>query len=185
MTRKMTRKTQYNRKRKRDAALRRQAKKLGIPWSMVLEMYRLVKNEEQAAREHPNEVRSTAWHAMVGHKSGSAPFWRHGFVSRYGRRVDRHDYTVIPGYDVLAQEIAGIFPEYAHDAGTEELFAFLLSTYNRMPSRQTMLGKAIDRAAEFIRQANEPQVAWLATTLAWRRMVALRKAGQTLDTVPF
>ena len=116
-------------------------------WDTVLALYEEIKIEEREAREPANEVRRTAWHAVVGHNSGSAPFWRHGFAKRFGRRVDLHDYTAVPGYDEIAQEIATIFPEYAHDSGTEELFAFLFSPYNRLPSREEMFRKAFVRAA--------------------------------------
>ena len=53
----------------------------------------------------------------------------------YGERVQRGDFTAVPGYDGIAQQIAGQFPEYADDGGTERLWAFLMSPYEPLPPR--------------------------------------------------
>ena len=53
----------------------------------------------------------------------------------YGKSVEAHDYKAIRGYDVLAQEMAAIFPEYADDGGCERLWSFLMSAYDPMPRR--------------------------------------------------
>lgn len=45
-----------------------------------------------------------AWQFYVGPKSGSAPFWRHGFRSRFRSRLARgSDYTIIPAYDQITE----------------------------------------------------------------------------------
>ena len=97
---------------------------------------------EVAKRERPNEVRQVAWTLATASTPGSWPFWRHGFVSRWGRQVDRHDYTAIPAYDEIAQEIATEFPEYAD--GAQELFDFLLSPYDRLPVADQLYRRAMD-----------------------------------------
>ncbi len=128
--------------------IRREARRPGVPWSAVRAAYREIKATEIAKREHPNEVRQTAWHMMTAHSPGCWPFWRHGFDSRWGHKLgSAGDYTVVPGYDELAQEVGQIFPEYADDTGTERLFDFLFSPYDKLPSRQTMYAQAIELAA--------------------------------------
>ena len=45
-----------------------------------------------------------------------------------------------------------MFPEYAADDGCERLWEFLLSPYNRMPTREVMLARAVDQARELKRR---------------------------------
>ena len=67
--------------------------------------YREIKAAEVARRERPNEVRATAWCMYTASTPGSWPFWRHGFLSRFGHRLARGaDYTIIPGYDEIGQQ---------------------------------------------------------------------------------
>jgi hypothetical protein len=113
----------------------------------IRQAYHQVKAAERARRERPNEVRATAWWLFTASTPGSWPFWRHGFASRFGRRLARGaDFTIIPGYDEIGQEIATQFPEYADDDGTERLWSFLLSPYDRLPNRDEMMRKARDLA---------------------------------------
>lgn len=125
-------------------AIRYEAKSRGLIWSAVHAMYQELKSNEQEARRHPNDVRSTAWMFVTANTPGSWDFWRHGFSSRWGRRVAQRDYTLVPGYDELGQEIATVFPEYSGDNGTARLFDFLFSPYEKMPNRESLYRDAMD-----------------------------------------
>ena len=117
--------------------------------AILQEAYREIKAAEIQKRERPNEIRATAWTCYKANSPGCWPFWRHGFYATFKARLARGaDYTIIPGYDEIAQEIATEFPEYAGDDGTERLWDFLLSPYDKMPSRDEMLRKAADLVAD-------------------------------------
>ncbi len=123
---------------------------------LIREAYRQIKAGERDKRRRPNEVRATAWWMFTASTPGSWPFWRHGFVARFGRRLARGaDFTIIPGYDEIGQEIATQFPEYAGDDGTERLWAFLLSPYDRLPGRDEMMRKARSLAEAWTREPVE------------------------------
>jgi len=125
--------------------IKREARQLGIAWDRVKATYAEIKASEQAKREHANEVRSTAWMLANASSPGCWPFWRHGFAARYGRKIAQgHDYTIVPGYDEIGQEIGTVFPEYADDDGTERLWDFLFSPYDRMPAAAELYAKALD-----------------------------------------
>jgi len=127
--------------------IKQEARRRGLAWSAVEDAYREVKAAEREKRERPNEIRSFAWFIATASTPGSWPFWRHGFYSRWGHRIARGaDYTVIPGYDEIGQQIGGAFPEYTDDTGTERLFEFLLSPYDKLPSREEMYDAALDLA---------------------------------------
>jgi hypothetical protein len=127
--------------------LRREAASLGLAWSDVQPAYQELKAAEWDRRQRPNEIRAVAWQMATASTPGSWPFWRHGFVSRWGRLVERSDYTAVPAYDEIAQEIATEFPEYGGDDGTERLWDFLLSPYDRMPPAEQLYRQAIRRVA--------------------------------------
>lgn len=127
--------------------VRREAKRRDLPFSAVRDAYRQIKQTEREKRERPNEIRALAWMMAVASTPGSWPFWRHGFCSRFGRRLARGaDYTIIPGYDEIGQQIGTLFPEYADDDGTERLFEFLLSPYDKLPGPEETYHKALDLA---------------------------------------
>lgn len=126
---------------------RQEARERGIKWAVVLAIYTELKAEERGKRERPNEVRAAAWTMHTASVPGCWPFWRHGFLSRFGRRIAKGaDHTVVAGYDEIAQQIGTWFPEYADDDGTERLWDFLLSPYDKMPPAEELYRKAIDRA---------------------------------------
>jgi len=129
---------------------RREAKARGLSWAAVEAAYWEIKQAEREKRERPNEVRQAAW--SMATTPGCWSFWRHGFCARWGRKVERHDFTAVPGYDEIGQEIASWFPEYADDGGTERLFEFLFSPYDRMPTREEMYRKAIELAEYWAKQ---------------------------------
>ena len=128
--------------------VREEAQALGIDWGDVKAAYRWVLDAEREKRAHPNQVRQAAWMMATASTPGSWPFWRHGFLSRWGQRIARGaDHTIVPGYDEISQEIASEFPEYAGDDGTERLWDFLLSPYDRLPSREDLYLAALDLVA--------------------------------------
>jgi hypothetical protein len=110
--------------------------------SRLREAYALVKQAHRDKRERPNEVRQAAWYMHTAHTPLSQSFWRWGFLSRFGKRLETYDYTCIRGYDTIHQQIAGMFPEYDAPDGEWRLWSFLLSPYDRMPSRGEMLAEA-------------------------------------------
>lgn len=127
-------------------AIRREARARGLRWADVADVYRELKELERAKRERANEVRRAAWEMATASTPASWPFWRHGFLARWGQRIARgSDYTCIPAYDEIGQEIASLFPEYDTDDGTERLFAFLLSPYDRLPATEQLYRRAMDR----------------------------------------
>ncbi len=125
--------------------LRAEAKAAGVPWSEVFILVAELKEREIAQRERPNAIRRDAWEMATFNSPGCWPFWRHGFASRFGRRVERSDFTAIPGYDEISQQIASEYPEYSDDDGTERLFEFLLSDYDKLPAAEDIYRRAIDR----------------------------------------
>lgn len=123
--------------------LRREARDRNLFWPAVVEAYRQIKEAEQAKREQPRAVRRLAW--CMARPPGWHPFWSFGFQSQWGRQAAELDYTVVPGYDEIAQQIGWEFPEYNGDNGAERLFDFLFSPYDRMPGRADMYRQAMDR----------------------------------------
>jgi hypothetical protein len=127
---------------------KQEARALGIAWSHVEACARELKRQAAAERQHANEVRQHAWYLHNVHTPGKWEFWRHGFVSQYGRRVDASDYTAVPGWDTLATAVALRFPEYAGVEGTERLWLFLMSAYDALPSRDDLLCRAVELLGE-------------------------------------
>ena len=135
--------------------LRQQARRGELPREEVEAIYRGLIEDAHHQAERRNGVRQLAWHLLVGHDSGSAPFWRHGFAKNYGKRVERHDYTIIPGYDEIHDSVAREYPEYAGDDGEYRLFDFLFSPYEKLPSRAELYAEAMDIAQAMIEKASE------------------------------
>lgn len=132
---------------------RREAQQRAIRFSDVQGTYCDLKDLERAKRERPNEIRAHAWMMFTANSPGCWPFWRHGFASTWNHRLARgSDFTIIPGYDEIGQQIASAFPEYDTDDGTERLWAFLLSPYDRFPSRDELYRRALDLC-----EAQQPQ----------------------------
>jgi len=126
--------------------IRREAQERGLRFADVQAAYWEVKENERGKRRRPNEVREMAWMMHTASQPGCWPFWRHGFCARFGRQLARgQDHTCVPGYDEIGQQIATAFPEYQTDDGTERLWDFLFSQYDRMPSREEMMRRAMDR----------------------------------------
>lgn len=125
--------------------IRREAQERGLGWSDVQDAYREVKAREWEKRQRPNEIREHAWMMHTASVPGCWPFWRHGFLARFGRQLARgKDHTCVPGYDEIGQQIGTAFGEYAGDDGTERLWEFLFSPYDKLPSREELYRKAMD-----------------------------------------
>jgi hypothetical protein len=105
-------------------------------------LYRDLKAYARQIREYPNEIRRVAWRIANAGFPTVWPWWRCGFQSLYGRRYNHAGYVGIPRYDVIADEVALYFPEYGTDDGIERLWEFLMSPYDRMPSREELLQQA-------------------------------------------
>lgn len=144
--------------------IRAEAKRLGIPWAWVLAAKDQLIRDEREHRGYRNGIRMYAWHSCVGADSGSAPFWRHGFQARFAARFARGaDFTIIPGYDLIAQEVASQFPEFEGEhagdvSGCNTLWEFLLSSYEPWPPRETFYWKAIDQLQEQRALATEEEL---------------------------
>ena len=128
--------------------IRHRARLLKVPWGDVRVAYNDVKEHERLKRARANQVRETAWCYATTNTPRAWPFWRHGFSGRYARRVDAHDYTIIPGYDELHQQIAHEFPEWDGENGIERLWDFLLSPYDKMPPVIELYERALDLVAD-------------------------------------
>lgn len=130
--------------------VRREAKRLGIAWRELVAAKNHLIAVEREIRELTDGVRQYAWRRHVGGQSGSAPFWRHGFVARFGHRLARGaDFTCIPGYDLIADSVGREYPQFGGDtagdvSGTEVLWEFLLSDYVPWPSREKFYWDALE-----------------------------------------
>jgi len=136
--------------------LRHEALDRGLDWAAVEAAYRDEKAIAFETRQRPSEIRATAWHIHTASRPKCWPFWRHGFAARFASRLARGaDHTIVPGYDEISQQIGTAFPEYAGDDGTERLFDFLFSPYDKMPGREELYRRAMDRV-EYESQHAEP-----------------------------
>jgi hypothetical protein len=101
---------------------------------------------DRETNEYPNSIRQTAWYIATANSPGCWPFWRHGFISRWGKLRDRHDLDAIPNYDGIAQQVASQFPEFATNDGTERLFDFLFQPYKKYLTAEEIYQKALHLA---------------------------------------
>jgi hypothetical protein len=121
--------------------LRRDAKAHGIPWNYVRDEFDRLKAEMMETAWRDREPRIVAWHFHVGGKSGSAPFWRHGFRARFGRAWDKGaDHTIIPRYDEMFELVASQFPEW--EGRESEFFAWLMVPAEKLPSTRELWEQA-------------------------------------------
>jgi len=129
------------------AEVKNEARRLSIRWADVRDLAAQLWDDEKQKREHANAVRQSAWILATVHTPGAWAFWRHGFEKRWGRRVAEGDYTAVPKYDTITQEIACEFPEYAGDDGAARLFDFLFSPYDRLPAKGEIYAAALELIA--------------------------------------
>lgn len=133
----------YQRPPETVAEVRGLARRLGIGWGDVQAAAKMVRAQEKQARADLDELRQTAW---CCNRPGSWPFWRHGFKSRWGKRVDDHDYTVIRGHDTLHQECVASLGLFADDL--KGFWDFLMSDYQPLDPWPTVLLAAIGELEE-------------------------------------
>jgi hypothetical protein len=123
-------------------SIRAAAKQSGIPWSHVVAWYRELKERHRQEHAEANELRAFAWQVANALTPGKWPFWRHGFLGWFGRRVDDHDYTIIPHYDEIAESVALRYPQFS--GRDEALWDFLLSPYKPTPAAVELYREALD-----------------------------------------
>lgn len=113
----------------------------GLKWIDVVEARKDVEKawRETSGYDYEMEVRKVAWEATVGHGTAASKRFRHGFAQRFRSAIAKGgDYTAIPGYDSIAQQVAAEFREFANNddscSGTERLFDLLLSPNTKIPT---------------------------------------------------
>src|SRR5688572_5889593 len=86
------------------------------------------------------------WSAYA-HSEGSKDFWRHGMTKRFPRAFGDGDRTLIPGWDVVAQYVAGVYPQFQReDDPSESVFGFIARPYNPIPSADETWDAALEPA---------------------------------------
>lgn len=122
-----------------------ESQRLGLPLPVVADAFdHLAEAEHATIRRH--EMRREAWLMHNANRPGCHAFWRGGFRTRWGRRVDLHDYTIIPGYDQIHGQICGFYPEWS---GREyEFYCELLGPLPRLTPAKKLWQTAIALAQE-------------------------------------
>lgn len=139
----------YDSQRQADLArlpawVRAECSRLNLDGQMVAAAYDHLCQAEEATHRR-RELRQNAWLAHNANRPGCWGFWRAGFRTRYGKRVDAHDYTAIPGYDVLHQQFLHDYPDYSDE------YAFwceLLGPLPRLTPARELWQAALDLAQE-------------------------------------
>lgn len=129
--------------------LKTEATARGLNWPDVKDAFEMVRERELEQRAHSDLVRQTAWDLTM--EPHLRCYWKYGFHGPWKRweKLLERDYTIIPNYDTIAQEVASHFPEYQGDDGAERLFGELLTKHDPMPSRETMFIMAMDVLESF------------------------------------
>lgn len=121
----------------------------------LLEAYRQVKQIELDKRTRNNEIRRLATYLYWPNKPYRWRWWRMAFECVFGERYRESDLTIIPGYDELAQELSHTFPEFEGIDGCQDLWKFLMSPYDPMPSKSAMMADAVELVRQRKREAAE------------------------------
>jgi hypothetical protein len=123
------------------AWVRAECRRLSLPEDIVAGAYdHLAAAEAQTIRRR--EMREQAWKMFNANRPGCHAFWRGGFRTRWGKRVDEHDYSIIPGYDQLHGQICGFYPEW--EGREYEFWCELLSPLPRLTPPRELWQAAID-----------------------------------------
>jgi len=128
------------------SAIKREAARRGVEWQTVQDVFAELRRLDFNQKDYPNEIRRFAWYCVTANEPRCQQFWRLGFASRYGKRVEKSDYTAIPGYDLILQEVASKFPEFSHADGESRLFDFLFSDYVPYRPLSDVWAEALDIA---------------------------------------
>ena len=129
--------------REKLAELKSEARRAGVPWSWVVDQKNELVRLEAEKRAHLVEARQAAWYSYVGRNSGSAPFWRHGFRARFGRRLQEGDHTIIPCYDEIAAAVQEQVEQF-RSFECEEIWELLLSDYEPWPPREHFYWESLE-----------------------------------------
>lgn len=125
--------------------LRQQAKDNGINWATVLEIYAELRAFEQAERDYDAEIRLACW-LPYSYNADCNRFWRVGLSNRFPRAFAEGDYTLIPRFDEVADQVRMQFPQFDT---TEKLWDYLTRDFVRMTPRVKLLQQAMDAAEEY------------------------------------
>jgi hypothetical protein len=124
---------------------------------LVQQFYAELREQERLRRERPNAIRELAWQLYTWNSRGCWSFWRTGFRNRFQHKIARgSDFTIVPGYDVLATAVAVEFPEFDADDGAARLFDLLFTPYDRMPSRDELWRRAEELARQHLQKNKVP-----------------------------
>lgn len=125
---------------------RREAKTAGLEWSNVEATYRELRIQQRVDRQLDCEVRQYVWNAYA-YTEGSRDFWRHGMQKRFPKAFGDGDRTMIPNFDVVADDVAQAFPLFGRDNDpAATLFDFIAAPYNPIPSAEETWEDAIELA---------------------------------------
>lgn len=130
------------------AEIKAEARENHVPWATVREIAEAMIEAERESRGYDNEVRQFAWFLVTAHTPASQPFWRHGFRSRFGRRVEKHGYEAIPRHDLIHMQVASQFPRFDTPTGIDDLFDFLFADYVPLTPRGEVYAAALAFALE-------------------------------------
>jgi len=127
-------------------AWRRECRRRGVSWGDVLTTARALRAVEIERREPFDGARRSAWRSychFTGRSPSCHPFWRVGFGHVLGRLANSgRDYTAIPQHDVIAASVGEEYPQWVSQ--TAELWDFLGSTYQPIPTLNSFFAEAIE-----------------------------------------
>jgi hypothetical protein len=122
------------------AELKAEAKRQGLVWSEVRAMYGELRERELQRRAWKWAIREEAF-ALSGRG-------KH-FKSTYRKVITGGDQDQIPGFDVLAQELAAIFPELARDGDPASyLWELIREPADNLPPAYETYLEAMDLLAD-------------------------------------
>lgn len=117
----------------RDA--RQRAKSLGIPFAIVRNWYRELRQTARAAVEFEWSIRQQVWERYC-YTPDCRDFWRHGMWVRFPDAFGEGDHDLIPGWDLCADELGW---------DSQELFDFIAADYSTLPSAGETWQQVIDQ----------------------------------------
>lgn len=123
--------------------IRREAKQAGVRWADVIDVYRAMRADEDLRRERDREIREFVW-MNYAYTRDCLEFWRHGMQRRFPAAFDGGDRDMIPGFDEVAQEAAGMFGEFNRDDDpAERLWDYLITDYIRQTAAADLYRQAL------------------------------------------
>lgn len=107
---------------------KRIASRFGLAWKDVLNEYRAIRQMYNDARQFECQIRQQVW-SNYAWTVGSRPFWRHGTQSRFSKAFGEGDMAMIPGWDLVAQEVG---------MPSDELFEFIGKPFTTLPDASSL-----------------------------------------------